>query len=191
MSLANGLGAVANEKAMKGQSAQMIDLNLQNALLYGMGTVFLSAIGTIFKGADFLGPDLLGELGRLACVTVACQCTLGLLGSRLLRYTCAPTKAILVFVRPFSLVFAAPMLLGMRHSWVAVGAASFAAAGALIYLRQGPLANNQQESSKGKEKTAGFSYGPMIAALYFMMAFGCVFELLFRCLFMHQKHFDI
>ena len=112
MSLANGLGAVANEKAIKGQSAQMIDLNLQNALLYGMGTVFLSAIGTIFKGADFLGPDLLGELGRLACVTVACQCTLGLLGSRLLRYTCAPTKAILVFVRPFSLVFAAPMLLG-------------------------------------------------------------------------------
>merc|ERR550537_2165599 len=166
----------------------MIDLNLQNALLYGMGIVFLASIGTILKGADFLGPDLFGELGRLAWLTVGCQCALGLLGSRLLKYTIAPTKAVLVFVRPFSLVFAAPMLLGTPHSWVAVGAASLAAAGALVYLRQGPLDTGQRDSSTELAKTAGPNFGPVIVAVYFMMALGCIFEIVFRCLFMHHNN---
>ena len=50
---------------------------------------------------------------------------------------------------------------GMYFEKVSVGAATFAAAGALIYLRQGPLEISQSESPAEKEKTAGaVGYGP-------------------------------
>jgi hypothetical protein len=150
MTVTNATGSVLNEYALKAN--KMLDINLQNAILYSMCIGFSTAILAVRSPVHLTSASAFFEgFTSWTVLMIALQASAGLLVSRLLKYADAVYKTIGTCLRGPSLVVAAPAILGSQQDFISVASAFIVAAGCLTYLTQGPLGTAKASDAKGAE----------------------------------------
>jgi len=154
MTLANSVGSVVNEFALK--RSRKLDINVQNTILYIACASFAILLLVLDEPKRLMGPAAFfhGFTGNTFFALIL-QAFAGLMVSRMLKYADSVTKTVACCLRGPVVVFISPYLLGVANSKSELMSSIIVATGCLVYLMRGPLAQPpppNEEAGKNEAK---------------------------------------